>query len=205
MLRKLFKKENQAKQVVLVFGFVILSLLVLNLVVYFLWLGERPLSIGVNITSDKKAVIKDNLLVETDKSEYEIGEMIKITFKNLDGNQFSEADKRVAPVVETNRYLGRNYGVGLIEKQDYNGSWYAVEPVWRCDNECYRDCNMSRSLNPAEERTFYWPQTVVICHGLTKEEEVRGVYPGRYRVSSAIYNEAEKRNRFIRSNEFVIK
>ena len=101
-------------------------------------------------------------------------------------------------------YLGENYGVGMIEKYS-NGKWLAIEPVWRCDNECYLGCNVNRQLDPEEARTFYWAQTVVLCYGHQKEEELQSAGPGDYRISSVVFDQELNMYKTIYSDEFVIK
>jgi len=153
--------------------------------------------------SEIKPVSAAKLIITTDKTEYKREEIVKIIITSSSEypvvqQTFSSSE------VKYSRYLGDNYGIGLIEKF-VAGEWVAIEPVWRCSNSCFAECKSDHSIEPGKSGVFEWRQTVLNCDSQNRIEEVESAGPGRYRISSGFWNEDERKNEVIYSNEFVIR
>ena len=153
--------------------------------------------------SEIKPVSAEKLIIATDKIEYKQGETVKISItsssKYLVVQQtFSSSEAKYT------KYLGDNYGIGLIEKFT-DGEWVAIEPVWRCDNSCFTECKYDHSIEPGKSRVFEWRQTILNCDSQNRSEEVENAGIGRYRISSGFWDEVKQKNNMIYSNVFVIK
>ncbi|MCK4554021.1 hypothetical protein KAU19_03590 [Candidatus Parcubacteria bacterium] len=153
--------------------------------------------------SEIKPVSAEKLTIATDKIEYKQGETVKIIITSSSKypvvqQTFSLSEAKYA------KYLGDNYGIGLIEKFT-DSEWAVIEPVWRCDNSCFAECKYDHSIGPGKSRVFEWQQTILNCDSQNRSEEIENAGTGRYRISSGFWNEQEQKNEVIYSNEFVIK
>ena len=150
-----------------------------------------------------KEILLKGVTITTDKTEYEQGDRVKIIVTN-------NLDYLVTPGVgnlRPDRFLGENYGIGLIEKFE-DDKWVAIEPVWRCESEfssCFTECLYEYSFRPGETRVFEWDQTVRICNKLERTEKIENAGAGKYRVASSIWFTKERTYKTIYSNEFTIK
>jgi hypothetical protein len=152
-------------------------------------LGEERLSSEVTIT--------------TDKQEYEQGEEVKVTIIN--GLEYPIVLQPILPdKLKSIKFLGENYGIGLIEKFDKE-TWVGIEPVWRCENSCFAECKYKHSFEPGEKRVFEWNQKILICDKIDRTEKVKDAEAGRYRISSAVWLDEEQNYKMIYSNEFTIR
>lgn len=191
----LFKFLFAASIFSVVFGFIFIE-----------WIVSQRYNDG----SVAKPTLASKLSISTNKTKYKFGETVKIVITNSAENPIVE-QATSSVNVKSNRFLGRNYGVGLIEKFEdarlpgEQGAWIAVEPVWRCGDSCFSECQYNQSIKPTETRTFSWNQTILICDKFNHTENIQQAEAGKYRISSAIWSHAEKTYKIIRSNEFVIK
>ncbi len=169
---------------------------------------------GMEIEHIDSIKILENLtlIITTDKTEYEQGEMVKIVIIN--GLNSPIVPEAILPdKAKSIKFLGENYGIGMIERFE-NGVWIGIEPVWRCGNSCfkeYKECKYEHSFEPAEKRVFEWNQTMLICDAVNITERVEYVGAGKYRISSiflhtsAVWLDEEKTRTTFYSNEFTIK
>lgn len=156
----------------------------------------------VHASRDVVSIEKTKTLrLSTDKSIYQSGEPVIINFENKSTKPMIQNPLSFM-YIRSNRYLGENFAVGVIEKKEDNG-WFAVEPLWRCAGSCNEICSDIPPIRPNETRDFIWDQFMVICdqeNGLF-ETEFSG--SGVYRIKSGLENEnGESENIF--SNEFKI-
>lgn len=164
--------------------------------------------------ADKKPIVKPalaaKLIIATSKAEYKPSETVKIIMTNIAKNSIVEQPDSSVDVMSV-RYLGKNYGVGLIEKfvgdsrPDGSADWIAIEPVWRCGDSCFAECKNDYSIKPKEKRVFSWKQTMLICDQSKRTEKIKPAGAGKYRISSAIWLDAKQAHKIIHSNEFIIK
>ncbi len=153
--------------------------------------------------SEIKPVSAEKLIITTDKIEYKQGETVKIIITSSSKypvvqQTFSSFEAKYA------KYLGENYGIGLIEKF-VQREWVVIEPVWRCDNSCFAECKYDHSIEPGQSRIFEWQQTILNCDSQNRIEEVENAGTGRYKISSGFWDEVKQKNNMIYSNVFVIK
>ncbi|MCK4729692.1 MAG: hypothetical protein KAT28_00085 [Candidatus Aenigmarchaeota archaeon] len=142
--------------------------------------------------------------ITTDKTEYEQGETVEITIMNsLD---FPIIPQAILPdKTKYIKFLGENYGIGFIERFE-EGTWIGVEPIWRCGNSCFVECNYKHLFEPGEKRVFEWNQTILICDKVNRTEKVKVVGAGKYRIGSAVWlGQDAEIYKTIYSNEFTIK
>jgi hypothetical protein len=181
---------------------VIFFLISISLFILLIFFGWRLLQ-GHNYKPLVNPISASKLIISTDKSEYKSSEPVKIIITNSAKNPVvQQATSSIS--VTSNRFLGKNYGVGLIEKWE-NSIWVAIEPVWRCGSSCFTECKYDRAIKPGERSVFVWPQTILICNMFNHSEEVRQAEAGKYRVTSAIWSDEEQKYKIIHSNEFILK
>ncbi len=180
-----------------IFPFVFIFLLILLVFLEWGLLRKR------NYESLVKPISASKLNISTDKCEYKLSEPVKIYITNSAKNPVvQQATSSIN--IKSKRFLGNNYGVGLIEKWE-DGAWMAVEPVWRCGGSCFTECKYSQPIQPGEKSGFIWPQTILICDIFNHSEEVRQAEAGKYRATSAVWSDMERKYKIIYSNEFIIK
>lgn len=145
----------------------------------------------------------------TNKAEYQQGEEVKMIISNYANNTIIQ-ETITNTGIEAADNSGESYGIGLIEQYieaslpDGQGGWVAVEPVWRCNKSCFEPCKDEHEIKSGKKKVFSWDQTVLVCDYENSREETIKAKPGRYRISSGFWNEAEQRNEVIYSNEFII-
>lgn len=167
------------------FWIIIVLLAVLILLIYFIVHKQEKIGISIN----------------TDKTEYKIGETIKITIKN-------NLESAIVPTIlsdpEHKKIFGESYGIGMIEKFE-DGKWIGIEPVWRCENSCFSECMYNHAIESHEKRVFEWNQTILICNKEDRMERVEYAETGKYRISSNVWTKEKQAYETIYSNEFIIK
>jgi len=184
----------------MIIGFVLVPLAFVNLIIYFFW--SRP-ELKISDLATQKAVSAGPLIIKTDKDKYAPGELVKISYSNQALKAIAEASS-TGLSIDSYRFLGNNYGVGLIEKF-IEGKWLAIEPVWRCNLDCFSPCREERRIPQAAQKVFYWKQTMLVCSNLGEKDQVVNVEPGLYRVVSAVWDEKLRDYKMIHSNQFDIK
>jgi len=154
---------------------------------------------------------KNEVTITTNKTEYELGEIVKITIKNNLDIPLRNYD---TVVPENSEFYNQSIGWGFIEKFK-DGNWIKIEPLWRCGNTCFAKCKLSvyffvlgqkgATRFPEDFRYFEWNQTRLICTPGDIKSEL--VSPGRYRVSSTFWDENKELDtrRTFCSKEFIIK
>jgi hypothetical protein len=166
-------------------AYVILAFLLVLIISYFVY--------AQYITSSEKEIISpmpvrnqesinDGVLkILTDKKIYQAGMPIGITITN---NTFKPMIQNASSTVliNSNRYLGRNIGVGLIEKKE-GDVWVAVESLWRCLGDCNKECETPPSIRSNENKEFIWDQQLTICSIENGTMEKERATPGVYRIS----------------------
>lgn len=159
-----------------------------------------------SVISGSELIVAQKLSIATDKTEYGTGKTVAIAVANNTKNTVVQQaiSSAGAEAVMVKKFLGENYGIGLIEKFS-GGSWTVVEPVWRCGGSCFAECKSDISIAADEVKIFKWNQKIIHCERSGKQETAEEVGPGRYRISSAVWDDAEEKNKIIYSNEFLIK
>ncbi len=141
-----------------------------------------------------KEELVEEVIVTTDKMEYEQGEMVKITVENN-----SDREQRMG------------YPIYVVERFE-NNSWLSVRQVW-CP--CGTTCSIiNLSIKPKDNLEIEWNQreswcddpnlttnTIILLHS---EEISNQVQSGRYRIKS-IKVDLNNAKETIYSNEFTIK
>lgn len=183
----------------LIWGLVALTLAVVNVLIIFGSAEPTEEESGSVILP----VEASNMAIQTNKLTYQRGEMVKITITNQAESVMAEQTESFINV-RTLGNLGKNYGVGLIEQYN-DGVWSAVEPIWRCAEACYSPCADLRTIEPGEKVDFLWPQTRLICHGQARNEKISLVPAGRYRITSALWNDEIGDYEQVYSNDFWIE
>lgn len=179
---------------VLLVGYAVLAVLTLAVVVL-----PAP-RVSIDFVQPAAA---SRLSITTNKSDYAIGEEIKITMINGAKNPLIQSGESSIEV-SADRILGGIYGVGLIEKL-VDDQWIAIEPVWRCGDSCYTECGRNDFVNLEKTGDFVWHQQKLICNLEEKSEKREECGPGNYRVSSAIQGVDGGDYEIIYSNIFVIR
>ena len=159
--------------------------------------------IGTKTYFGTKTASASKLTLATDKDEYSQGEIVAIFLTN--NSSYPMRQQTDLPVdYSIGRYLGESFGVGLIERLE-KGDWVVVEPVWRCDNSCFKECLFNQSIKEGETKTFKWNQEVHICDKMNNSEIVEHAESGTYRVFTPVWNEDEQAHKLVYSEEFTIK
>jgi len=189
-----FAKVGKYYSIIIVIVVALITLL--NLVIFLFNTSFKD--VNYSVKSAKAAKI----LINTDKMEYFSGETVEIIIINSADRVIVEQEK--APIIANyERNLGKNFGVGVIEKH-VNNSWLVVEAIWRCDSPCYKECKYEDYIKPTESKIFKWDQKLIICDILNHNEETLDAGIGKYRVSTAMYGEGKKEYIIFHSNEFII-
>jgi len=189
-----FEKAGKYYSIIIV---IVVSLItLLNLVVFLYGTSFKDVNYSV------KSVSAAKMLINTDKIEYFSGETVEIKIINSADRVIVEQKK--APIIANyERNLGKNFGVGVIEKY-VNNSWLVVEAIWRCNSSCYEECIYGDYIKPTESKTFNWNQKLTICDMLNHNEETLDTGAGKYRVSVAMYDDSKRKHIIFHSNEFII-
>lgn len=142
------------------------------------------------------------LLISTNKTGYKPGEIVKISFTNVTNNPIKQ---QIIPLtrIALTKFLGESYGVGIIEKYEQN-NWEAVEPIWRCENSCFKRCLNDQSIKKGRFKVFEWDQTVYICDQVNRTEIVESARLGKYRVFTPVWYDEKQTHKIVYSNEFII-
>jgi hypothetical protein len=194
-----FKRKRKVN-ILLVISTVFLSLVFISFIIYIIWPNQ---GIRVEDLTARREASAGPLIIQTDKNKYSQGEIVKISYSNQAFTAMAEATSTELSI-ESSRFLGNNYGVGLIE-QYFNGQWLAIEPVWRCSLDCFSPCREDRKIPSSSMKTFYWKQTKLVCPGSGDEAITVNVDPGRYRIVSAAWDSGVNDYKMIYSNQFEIK
>ena len=189
-----FAKLRKYYSIIIIIAISLLTLL--NLAVF---LYSRTFNL---INYQAKSVLAAKMTINTDKTVYEAGETVEIEIINSATKTIAEENR--APIIANyERNLGKNFGVGVIEKYE-NNLWLVVEAIWRCNSPCYEECKYKDHIGPTESKIFSWSQELIMCDELKKKEEVKEAGAGKYRVSAAVYDENQKMHIIFHSNEFII-
>lgn len=199
-MNTIFKESKKLKKTLKIFDVFLLFFVLIIIILFFAinFDGKELKNSYYNISTAQAK----KLNIKTDKTKYKKGEEIKIYLENFAENPIKEK-KDSSIMVSSSRYLGQNYGVGLIEKKN-NNSWIAIEPVWRCEKKCYELCSYEDMIKPEEQKVFVWDQNLINCNYKEKLESREQAREGIYRISSASWNNAENKYSTFYSNEFLI-
>jgi len=202
-MNSILKESKKLKKTLKIFDIFLIFFVLSVVFLFFIFsFSKKDIKSSYYNIHSTDVVKSKKLNIRIDKKKYSKGEKVKIYLDNFSNKNLKEDDNSFLSVASF-RYLGENYGVGLIEKK-INNSWIAVEPVWRCENKCYERCNYQDVINSQEQKTFIWNQDLVFCDALNKTEKKEKSSMGTYRVSLAFWDDKTKDYSVLHSDEFII-
>ena len=122
----------------------------------------------------KKELVEE-VIITTDKTEYELGEIVEMKIKN-------DLDKELTFVLSIENFE--------------NGSWNKIVEDTRCDCGFHNCIKLELYVEANSERTYFWNQKSGLCNELPLWQKLR---------IEMIYGERRGNSETIYSNEFTIK